>query len=248
MELSEKLTQIKSETESLLAYANEVTGEEDTTLGDALLTLASAYGTGGERLLDFLPGDAELIGSSCLEWNLSNDTNFDSITPNTTSQTVRTVGGVSQNTAWLYVPYPFSGEHENDEVMAIAKVFCNPVYKDGAESKPRGKQFRYFGVCFGAKNDGVFTSFIQSKPYVIYEKANGTIGFRDTSEGIYFLLTSMSLTESYFRIPFPAVLVKAHDTYATVDSLSEIDSENTKIYGKVNVYRYKKGIWRHIAQ
>lgn len=49
MALSEKLVEIKSETDALIAYANNTTGEADTRLGDAVQTLVEGFG-GGEAM------------------------------------------------------------------------------------------------------------------------------------------------------------------------------------------------------
>lgn len=50
MGLSEKLTEIKSEITSLLAFANDTTKVSDTRLGDAIRTLADGFGQGGGGL------------------------------------------------------------------------------------------------------------------------------------------------------------------------------------------------------
>lgn len=42
------MTKLSEQIQSLLTYANGVTGEEDTTLGDAVRTLADGFGGGGE--------------------------------------------------------------------------------------------------------------------------------------------------------------------------------------------------------
>lgn len=47
---------LTSRIEALTAYANEVTGESDTTLSDAVATLAGGYGQGGINLDSFLNG------------------------------------------------------------------------------------------------------------------------------------------------------------------------------------------------
>ena len=47
MGLSENLTEIKSKADAMIAYANDVTGGSDATLGDAIKTLADGYGQGG---------------------------------------------------------------------------------------------------------------------------------------------------------------------------------------------------------
>lgn len=51
MGLTEKLTEIKSETDALLNFANETTGQSDSRLGDAVLTLASGFGTGSGGMI-----------------------------------------------------------------------------------------------------------------------------------------------------------------------------------------------------
>lgn len=48
MGLTEKMAEIKSEAESLLEYANGVTGAGDVRLGDAIKTLADGFGAGGD--------------------------------------------------------------------------------------------------------------------------------------------------------------------------------------------------------
>lgn len=47
MSLEEKMLLIKDETDRLLQYANNTTGEADSTLGDAVKRLADGYGGGG---------------------------------------------------------------------------------------------------------------------------------------------------------------------------------------------------------
>ncbi|MDO4490739.1 MAG: leucine-rich repeat domain-containing protein [Lachnospiraceae bacterium] len=54
MGLTEKLTNIKTEAEALLAFANSKTGASDTSLGDAVARLAGGYGQGGGISLDAL--------------------------------------------------------------------------------------------------------------------------------------------------------------------------------------------------
>lgn len=46
MGLTENLVEIKSEIESLIAFANEKTGESEATIGDAILRLVDGYGQG----------------------------------------------------------------------------------------------------------------------------------------------------------------------------------------------------------
>lgn len=55
MSLVDKLDTIKTEVSSLLTFANETTGSDDTTLGEAVHTLADGYGQGG--------GDDDLVAS-----------------------------------------------------------------------------------------------------------------------------------------------------------------------------------------
>lgn len=50
MTLKSTLDDIKSRLTALLAYANGVTGESDTSIGDAIETLADGYGQGGETI------------------------------------------------------------------------------------------------------------------------------------------------------------------------------------------------------
>lgn len=50
---------LTSRIQALTAYANEVTGESDTTLADAVATLAEGYGSGGEY--NFAWADATVI-------------------------------------------------------------------------------------------------------------------------------------------------------------------------------------------
>lgn len=47
MGLTEKLTDIKSQTDALISYANETTGADDTRLGDAIQSLVDGFGQGG---------------------------------------------------------------------------------------------------------------------------------------------------------------------------------------------------------
>ena len=49
MGLSENLAEIKSKADALIDYANDITGAEDTTLGDAVKTLADGYGGGSSE-------------------------------------------------------------------------------------------------------------------------------------------------------------------------------------------------------
>lgn len=47
MGLTEKLTEIKSQTDALLAYANSQTGKDDPELGEAIRSLVEGMGSGG---------------------------------------------------------------------------------------------------------------------------------------------------------------------------------------------------------
>jgi len=44
MALTDILTDIKSRLNALVTYANGITGESDTSVGDAMRTLAAGYG------------------------------------------------------------------------------------------------------------------------------------------------------------------------------------------------------------
>lgn len=46
-ESAQNMAEIKSEVDALLSFANETTGAEDVRLGDAVMTLASGFGSGG---------------------------------------------------------------------------------------------------------------------------------------------------------------------------------------------------------
>lgn len=59
MALKSTLDDIKDRLDALLTYANGVTGESDTSIGDAIQTLADGYGQGGSSL----PIQLELIGT-----------------------------------------------------------------------------------------------------------------------------------------------------------------------------------------
>lgn len=47
MGLTEKLTDVKSQTDALIEYANETTGQADVRLGDAIQSLVDGFGQGG---------------------------------------------------------------------------------------------------------------------------------------------------------------------------------------------------------
>lgn len=72
MGLAEKLTEIKSETNALLGFANETTGEEDTRLGDAVKRLADGYGGGGSHGMEKLFEGSFSIGSGLNNSNSAN--------------------------------------------------------------------------------------------------------------------------------------------------------------------------------
>ena len=75
MGLTEKLIQIKSETDALLEYANQATNAGDTKLGDAIRTLADGFGKGGtwelheaihlkEYFSDIMDGESVVVTST----------------------------------------------------------------------------------------------------------------------------------------------------------------------------------------
>jgi len=59
MALKTTLEDTQDRLEALLTYANSVTGASDTSLGDAIETLANGYGSGGSSL----PIQLELVGT-----------------------------------------------------------------------------------------------------------------------------------------------------------------------------------------
>jgi len=59
MALKTTLEDTQDRLEALLTYANSVTGADDTSLGDAIETLANGYGSGGSSL----PIQLELVGT-----------------------------------------------------------------------------------------------------------------------------------------------------------------------------------------
>lgn len=59
MALKTTLDDTKDRLDALLTYANSVTGAEDTSVGDAIETLANGYGQGGSSL----PLQLELVGT-----------------------------------------------------------------------------------------------------------------------------------------------------------------------------------------
>lgn len=63
MALKTTLDDIKDRLDALLTYANGVTGESDTSIGDAIETLADGYGQGGSSL----PIQLDLLGTWTFE-------------------------------------------------------------------------------------------------------------------------------------------------------------------------------------
>lgn len=60
--LKTTLEDTKDRLNALLTYANEVTGESDTSIGDAIHTLADGYGSGGGYSLDDIADGSEPSG------------------------------------------------------------------------------------------------------------------------------------------------------------------------------------------
>lgn len=87
MSVRETLTEIKSKLTALLTYSNGVTGESDTSIGDAIQTLSEGYG--GQSL----PISLELVGT----WAGYLDEHT-----STTAQTINTNISIQGDTAHLY--------------------------------------------------------------------------------------------------------------------------------------------------
>ena len=62
---------LTSRIQALTAYANEVTGESDTTLADAVATLAEGYGQGGGYSVDDIALNLEPSGSIVVNGNVA---------------------------------------------------------------------------------------------------------------------------------------------------------------------------------
>lgn len=52
MALKSTLESAKARLDALLTYANETTGESDTSIGDAIQTLCAGFGGGGEKFMN----------------------------------------------------------------------------------------------------------------------------------------------------------------------------------------------------
>lgn len=260
MGLSEKMSQIKSETDALIDFANAKTGAEDTTLGDAVKTLVDGFGQGGGSGSD----DWELIDVKEKTINLSRDTTFDTITPSTSNQTVYT----QKNGA---IVFDFNNPidlYEND-VMFLKSVECIMSYKSQNPPIPHQvrqrsisvSQISHFDIHYGESSSASNAYFPLNVAYntVSYvNTANGNSLVTNLTYGTVINITSSpgtirtsanqngssdgtGITRRYLtRQEFPdgTITSRANASYFSVDSIKDIDSENTNFV--IKIYAYKR--------
>ena len=232
---------------ALTTYANEITGQSDTTLSDAVESLVDGYGGGGGAGIKYyLPSDAELISTNMLTWNLSTDTDFDNITPSTSSQTIKSAGG---NSGW----YSLSSLDWNNYEYCVQVVSqMIPTYTS-TPANTYAIFCRNYYIGFIANNsvinsitgkdilDTKITHISLGNQIQPYYNNKNVLSWGNISQGIILSTPNLTVSGSVIGIATPAVSIKG-GSYMSVDSFNLVDSANTDINLKYNVYRYKKGI------
>ena len=227
---------------ALTTYANEVTGASDTTLSDAVHTLASGHGGGG-----WLPASAELVASADDTLNLSADTSWDSITPSTTQQTILTNGATRGACSYMLT----ADEATNKAVIAVASVRMKYVYTTipnnayllSLDAFAIG-HFCIFDLTDWNNND------ISMPCYVSRETFINSSGIKRVTDGaIYYgiytgslLFTGSNPLSMTPQVGFtrPSILARCNANYFSIDSASLIDSANTSIDCKYRIYLIDK--------
>ena len=137
MPLKTTLEDTQDRLEALLTYANSVTGVEDTSVGDAIETLANGYGQGGSPL----PIHLELLAT--WEADLEEYTG-------TTTEIIRTDIDTSQFTdVYLLTTVECDGEYDPPELTwewSGRSVALGGLYKSNHHYNATNSTFDYGGV------------------------------------------------------------------------------------------------------
>ena len=231
---------------ALTTYANEVTGKSDTTLSDAVGSLVDGYSGSGGGIKYYLPNDAELISTDTLTWNLSTDTNFDNITPSTSSQTIKSAGGLRgwyslSNPDWDNYEYcveivsqmipTYTSTPANTYAIFCRNYYIGFITNSSVINSITGKDI------LDKKITHIYLGY-QIQPY--YNNKN-VLSWGNISQGIILSTPDVTVSGSVIGIATPAILIRG-GSYMSVDSFNLVNSANTDINLKYNVYRYKNGI------
>lgn len=188
------------------------------------------------------PGTAELIGEVTKTVNLATDTSWNNITPSTASQTIL----AAQATAADRYTYPFN-LNVNDYVV-IAEVYSDIKYKTGSDPvKPYCTGVSTVNITSFGLYDGGYPNNAMSisKTRMGTISSSGVFGVNNNVYGISPPLTNPALANAYatpghITLGRGAVTVRGNATYATVDSLKDVDAAATNIYYRWRIYRLDK--------
>lgn len=241
--LTDILTDAKSEQDALLAYANGVTGAEDVRLGDAVKTLADGYGQGGGG------GDLQnwqLVDSIKWSYNLARDTLWNTITPSISYQNVLNAAANVKN---FVLADPI--DQDEYDTMVVLSGYCKYRYKgertyaQHCDSSKIVKTVFHAGYNKDATNaHGAFSTNNANTTKVFYDNygrysigSTLTYGFAlNINEGTIKTSTlpngntGSNASLRYLReigISLPAITVRGNNAETPVESLLDIDADNT---------------------
>ena len=217
--------------------------------------------------------NGKLIATKNYEIKLS-DTNFSSLTPSTTAQTL-TLPATDYSSAGTSVTCFKLGEdydgtiidpYHHDYIVYYENV-VEFVYSSSVSGTIHGIRTVYtrdfqHGRCYSSidSSTGKLTSslsatgssYVGSRAVLLYQKADNTYAFYSTAYGVYAAPTPAAISTSnnkgYINLNLSSVSVRGHDTYFPVAAITALNTTNTKIKNTWYVYEGDKSMYGRIYE
>ena len=242
MSLLDKLSQAKTTLDNLLAFANNKTGKGDTSIGDAIKTLADGYGGGSSDVpFEFGGMNAELVSEYNEDYTLE-DTTFvigesvstssTSIKPTVTNRYTNTTGSptVAYGDKDIVVVQTVNSEVEHEEGATGARVIkcCYVVVTWYSKRKTTDTSAKTTRQPFGTGNTNMVKYFDTSNAITRGLASYGFYGIPQTPS------VSATANSTYVRVSSPILYYRASSTYESTTNIKLV--KDVKWHWNVKVY------------
>ena len=185
-------------------------------------------------------------------YNLANDTTFNEITPSTTVQTISSTENID-----IDIP---AVDLDSYDIIAITSGYVEPVYSTDTPTTPFEKKVCCNYISQFTRGEDIVGGIL-ARPSTLnlqqYLYNNGNDAVAAAGYGVYVSVSTVSLHTSdsetgdvaanasrkygrRIRMNRGAMQARANTSYASLDSLSEIDADNTNIKFEITIYKVSK--------
>lgn len=208
---------------ALTTYANSVTGASDTTLSDAVATLADGYGGGGgggstTLILGAVRPDSKLVQSYTFDQMLVEDMEITKPSYTTTSTTLKaseTLGTVSM-------------DFNNYDYYVVERMLAKPVYNVTTKAKgrmeynivsvlyevvtiPANTFIAFDGTKVASRNIEITQNIYQR---ILYFSSGSAVNIYSTPQyGTYFIVQTPTTSGTTLTIKSPTINIRGSTTY-----------------------------------